>query len=116
MGFIGYSPLAQGLLTGKYQDGITLDSRIGKSEQLNYFKTADMLKEKNSQLNKFTNLVQEFGLDFVGVALNWVKRQQVIPVFGASRVSQIEKNLESFSIDIPNEFWEKLETLELITP
>jgi aryl-alcohol dehydrogenase-like predicted oxidoreductase len=116
MGFIGYSPLAQGLLTGKYQGGITLDSRIGKSKQLNYFKTADMLKEKNSELDKFANLVQEFGLDFVGVALNWVKRQQVIPVFGASRVSQIEENLESFSIDIPNEFWEKLESLDLITP
>jgi aryl-alcohol dehydrogenase-like predicted oxidoreductase len=114
MGFVGYSPLAQGLLTGKYQNGIDSDSRIDKAATLNYFKTADMLKENTARLNTFTKLVEEFELDFVSVALNWVKKQQVIPVFGASSVLQIDENLKSFSIEIPNEFWVRLEATDLV--
>ncbi len=114
MGFIGYSPLAQGLLTGKYKDGAFEGSRIKKAAILNYFKTSEMLKEERDKLNKLANLVDEFEIDFVSVALNWVKKQEVIPVFGASNSSQIEENIKSFSSEVPNEFWEKLHLIDFL--
>lgn len=111
MGTMGFSPLCQGYLTGKYRNGIPADSRIAKSEQLNYDKTKNFYVQNKERIDSFLAICDEFNVDYVAGALQWCLRQKIYPVFGSSKVSQLEANVKALETVIPEEFWTKLETI-----
>ena len=51
-------------------------------------------------------------MDYVSAALQWCIRQKIYPVFGSSKVSQLEANVKALETDIPEEFWTKLQTVK----
>jgi aryl-alcohol dehydrogenase-like predicted oxidoreductase len=112
MGTMGFSPLCQGYLTGKYRNGIPADSRIAKSEQLNYDKTKNFYEQNKERIDGFLATCDEFHVDYVAGALQWCLRQKIYPVFGSSKVSQLEANVQALETMIPEEFWTKLETVK----
>lgn len=108
IGTMGFSPLCQGFLTGKYRDGIPADSRIAKSKQLNYDKTINFYHQNKEKIDYFLNTCDEFGVDYTAAAFQWCLKQKIYPVFGASKEAQLEHNVRSIEVMIPEEFWIRL--------
>ncbi len=94
VGSIAFCPLAQGLLTGKYLQGIPTDSRAAdpKSRFLN---VDSVTAEKIEKVRKLDALAKERGQSMAQLALAWVLRGDKITtaLIGASKASQIIENI-----------------------
>lgn len=112
MGTMGFSPLCQGYLTGKYRNGVPVDSRIAKSEQINYDKTKNFYAQNKERIDSFLAICEEMKVDYVAAALQWCIRQQIYPVFGSSKVSQLEANVKAIEQTLPEELWTKLSVIK----
>lgn len=97
IGTIGFLPLAQGILTNKYLNGVPSDSRAaGHSVFLSENSITDKHVEVAKALNK---LAAERGQSLAQMALAWVLRNGKVTsaLIGASRVSQIEENVAALA-------------------
>lgn len=112
MGTMGFSPLCQGYLTGKYRNGVPEGSRIAKSEQINYDKTKNFYAQNKERIDSFLSICDELKVDYVAAALQWCIRQQIYPVFGSSKVSQLEANVKAIEQELPAELWTKLSEIK----
>lgn len=94
VGFIAFSPLAQGLLTDRYLKGIPNDSRMAKGV---FLKKDRLTPELFAILDKLKILAEEKGSTIAAEALRWVLHQQGVTsvLVGASSVEQLRKNLEA---------------------
>jgi L-glyceraldehyde 3-phosphate reductase len=91
-GCIAFSPLAQGLLTDRYLDGVPVDSRAAEGTSLQ----RSMLTESNmAKVRGLTAIAQRRGQSVAQLALAWALRDQRMTslVLGASSVAQLEANL-----------------------
>lgn len=91
-GIICFSPLAQGVLTDRYLNGIPADSRATK----NKFLTEDSITDKKVEMvGKLNALAKERGQSLAQMALSWVLRKDKVTtvLIGASRPSQILDNI-----------------------
>lgn len=93
MGATAYSPLAQGLLTGKYNNGIPNDSRAATDNDS--LKQDNITPEVISKVIKLGKIAQRRGQTTAQLALSWVLHQKCMTsvIIGASRVSQLEENV-----------------------
>ncbi len=93
IGQIVYSPLAQGILTGKYKPGQPLpaDSRAADPRQNQFLRLNDEVLEK---VQKLTPIAESCGLSLAQLALAWCLRKQNVSsvIIGASRPSQVDEN------------------------
>ncbi len=101
IGFISFSPLAQGLLTDKYLQGIPSGSRMTHSKHLR----RDMLtSELLEELHKMNNTAKEQNMTLAQMALRWILEQKGVTsvLVGASSEEQLRENLFSIrkSLDI----------------
>ena len=90
IGCIVYSPLAQGILTNKYLEGVPADSRAGKAQ--GRFGWDDRLKANIDKVHKLNQLAQSRGQTMAQLAIAWVLRHpnMTSALIGASRVAQID--------------------------
>ncbi|MFI6586459.1 aldo/keto reductase [Embleya sp. NPDC050493] len=91
---IAYSPLAQGLLTDRYLDGVPADSRMA----VGHFLTRNELTEERLTLLRALNeLARGRGQTLAQLALTWILRDErvVSVIVGASSVRQLEQNLSA---------------------
>ena len=93
LGVIAFCPLAQGLLTNRYLDGIPTDSRAASST--GFLKAAQVKPEIVAQVRQLAAIAQRRGQSMAQLALAWVLRDEAVTsaLIGASRVSQIEENV-----------------------
>lgn len=92
-GIISFSPLAQGMLTDRYLNGIPADSRIKTDGR---FLTENALTEERlEQIKKLHALAAERGQSLAEMALAWILRDGVVTsvLIGASKTSQILDNI-----------------------
>ncbi len=92
VGSIVFSPLAQGLLTDRYLDGIPEDSRVKAG---NYF-SQELLSEENlGRVRGLTEIARERGQSLAQMAIAWVLRDARVTsaLLGASSVRQLEDNV-----------------------
>ena len=91
-GIIAFSPLAQGLLTDRYLEGIPADSRIAKSGR---FLNAAQLEAKLAQIKALNEIAHARGQKLSQMALSWVLKDSDVTsvLIGASKPSQIIENL-----------------------
>jgi len=95
MGVIAFSPLAQGLLTDRYLNGIPADSRIGRDGR---FLKADSLTEARlGQIRSLNALARERGQTLAEMALAWILKDGDVcsVLIGASRPEQILDNVKA---------------------
>jgi voltage-dependent potassium channel beta subunit len=99
-----WSPLASGLLTGKYNDGIPEGSRLSH-ESMKWLRDAMQKdpKEWESRLNKCRavgKVASDLGVPTAGLALAWclLNKNVSTVILGASRASQITENLKALEI------------------
>lgn len=92
IGIIAFSPLAQGMLTTKYLNGIPADSRIRTDGR--FLKESDITQERLQQIGELNDLAAERGESLPQMALAWdLKDHDVTSVIiGASRPEQIVEN------------------------
>jgi len=92
IGFISFSPLAQGLLTDRYLNGIPADSRMSKGKFLKEEMLTDELLERLRGYNKEAT---SRGMTLAEMALAWILEQQGVTsvLVGASSTEQLRKNL-----------------------
>lgn len=117
MEFWAYNPLAGGLLTGKYKNGIQENSRFKNNS---IYQNIFWKPEINDKLKKFYNL--ENNLEY---SLIWLKKYSLLRkndkvIIGASTIEQLEKNIQIYNSDfsIPPEIYNELNDLyeENISP
>ena len=95
MGIIAFSPLAQGLLTDRYLNGIPADSRIGRDGR---FLKADSLTEARlGQIRALNAIAAERGQTLAEMALAWILKDGDVcsVLIGASRPAQILDNVKA---------------------
>ncbi len=92
-GIIAFSPLAQGLLTDKYLNGIPEDSRIRRDGR--FLKEKDVTPERLEILKKLDALAKRRGQSLAQMALSWVLKDDSVTsvLIGASRPEQILDNV-----------------------
>ncbi len=92
IGFISFSPLAQGLLTDRYLNGIPKDSRMSKGK---FLKKEMLTPELLSKLHRYNDIAQSRGETLAEMALAWILHQKGVTsvLVGASSTDQLEKNL-----------------------
>ncbi len=95
MGCIVFSPLAQGLLSDKYLDGIPDNSRVSKEH--GFLQKCDITEEVLRKIKGLNEIARERGQSLAQMALAWVLRDEVVTsaLMGASSVEQIEENIEA---------------------
>ena len=92
IGFISFSPLAQGLLTDRYLNGIPADSRMSKGK---FLKESMLTEELLAKLRTYNEQAQALNKPLSQMALEWILQQRGVTsvLVGASSVQQLQKNL-----------------------
>jgi L-glyceraldehyde 3-phosphate reductase len=91
-GCIAFSPLAQGMLTSRYLNGVPADSRMARNDSL----SADMLSEQNlTHIRALNEIAERRGQSLAQLALSWALRDERVTslVIGASSVTQLDDSL-----------------------
>ena len=93
-GLITFSPLAQGMLTDRYLDGIPVDSRIRTDGR---FLKEDVVNSRIAQVRKLNALALQRGQTLAEMALAWLLRQEEVTsvLIGASKPQQILDNIKA---------------------
>ena len=93
-GFIAFSPLAQGLLTDRYINGIPADSRMAQGNTLKEDVLTPHLLQKLKRLNE---LAQQRGQTLAEMSLAWLLKDELVTsvIVGASSVGQLADNLKA---------------------
>ncbi len=112
-GFIAFSPLAQGLLTDRYQDGrVPEDSRMAKRV---FLRKEQLTENVLTMIRKLTEIAAKRGQTLAEMALAWILKDEMVTsvIVGASSVKQLELNLKA----LENKAFSKqeLESIDLIT-
>jgi len=92
VGAIAFSPLAQGMLTDRYLDGIPADSRAAQGKSL----ATDLLTEENlAHVRTLNEIARDRGQSLAQLALAWALRDERVTsvLVGASSVAQLEDNV-----------------------
>jgi 1-deoxyxylulose-5-phosphate synthase len=101
---IVWSPLAQGVLTGKYKPGQPPPSGSrATSKEMNYFFDDRLLSEQLlAQVQEVAGIAKELGISMAQLALAWVLREPNVAsaIVGASRPQQVEDNAAASGIDL----------------
>ena len=92
IGFISFSPLAQGLLTDRYLNGIPADSRMSRGGSLS---SKDLTPQLLQQLRDLNSQAEARGETLAEMALSWILAQKGVTsvLVGASSTAQLEKNM-----------------------
>nr|WP_318384385.1 aldo/keto reductase [uncultured Enterobacter sp.] len=99
-GCIAFTPLAQGLLTGKYLDGIPEGSRMQREGKKVRGLTEKMLTDSNlNSLRLLNEMAQQRGQTMAQMALSWLLKDNRVTsvLIGASRPEQLEENVQALN-------------------
>jgi len=99
LGLTTWSPLASGLLTGKYLDGVPEDSRAALP---GYEWLAGMLTDegRNAKVRRLQSITDELGCTLAQLSIAWCAANPNVStvILGASRVEQVHENLKALDV------------------
>jgi voltage-dependent potassium channel beta subunit len=110
MGLVVFSPLASGLLTGKYNEGIPEKSRI---DRLGFVKETWYREEHLARVRKLKPVAEELGILQNELALAWILDRADISsvILGATHRGQLENNLKALDVSLPPEALAKIKEI-----
>jgi voltage-dependent potassium channel beta subunit len=99
LGLTTWSPLASGLLTGKYADGVPPGSR-GALEHMGFLREGLTNPAKNAAVAQLQPIAAELGATLAQLAIAWVARNPRVStvITGASKLSQLQSNLGALEV------------------
>lgn len=94
-GIIAFSPLAQGLLTNRYLNGIPSDSRVSRDNR--FLKQSSITEEMLKKIRGLSKIAEQRGQTLAEMALSWVLKDGVVTsaLIGASKPEQILDNIKA---------------------
>lgn len=100
LGTMVYSPLASGLLSGKYAEGIPPESRLGRETWLQRVVLGDGRDDRAGRAGRFVAVASELGVAPAPLAIAWCLRNPHVSsvLLGASRVEQLLQNLAALEL------------------
>lgn len=104
LGAIAFSPLAQGLLTNRYLNGVPEDSRASRSDSP--FLSEENVTETIDKVRKLNEIAAQRGQSLAEMAIAWILRDGIITsvLVGASRLSQLQDNVKALdNLDFSSE-------------
>jgi voltage-dependent potassium channel beta subunit len=115
LGLTTWSPLASGLLTGKYRDGVPAGSR-GAMEGMAFLVKGLTDEAKNSAVAQLAGVAQELGCSLAQLAIAWAARNPRVStvITGASKLAQLKDNLGAVDV-LPKLTPEVLARIDQIT-
>jgi voltage-dependent potassium channel beta subunit len=99
LGLTTWSPLASGLLTGKYKNGIPEGSR-GALENMNWMREQLQDPARNKAVGELEGIAAELGGNVAQLAIAWINRNPRVStvILGASKLSQLQDNLGALAL------------------
>jgi len=113
MGITPFSPLAQGLLTGKYKKGEPLPEGSRATHQADR-QINNMLTDENlDKVEKLSVIAAEMNIPMSVLALAWILRKKAVcsVITGASKAEQLNKNIAASGIELSQEVIDKIEEI-----
>lgn len=114
IGQVVFSPLAQGVLTGKYlPDQKPPDGSRGADEKSNMFMGNVLKDEVLEKVRKLKAFAESKGVSLANFALAWCLRQPILSavIVGATKPEQIEENVRASGLTFEPSVWEEAEAL-----
>lgn len=113
MGVTPFSPLAQGLLTGKYKKGRPYPEGSRATHQADKQVNQLLTDENLDKVEKLTRIAEELGTTMPVLALAWILRQETVcsVITGASRPEQLKSNLAASGFEIPGDALEEIDRI-----
>ncbi len=110
--FLAYSPLAQGLLTGKFKPGETI---LYPTQKANVLFNEPVFSKAWSVVKTVIEIAQELDVKPAQVALKWVIEQDIVAsaIVGTRNIEHLKENIEAVDINIPREYLERLDKASL---
>jgi len=111
IGITPFSPLAQGLLTGKYKKGQPYPQGSRATHQADKQVNHLLTDENLDKVEKLTQIAKELGTNMSVLALAWILRKGIVSsvITGASRKEQLENNLAASGFEIPADAMQKID-------
>ncbi len=110
VGLVVFSPLAMGMLTGKYDEGVPADSRFNRED----WAKKRMLNDANSEkVRMLKPIADDLGLTRAQLALAWVLRQDGVSsvITGATKPAQVLDNVQAAEVELSAEIVEKIDAI-----
>jgi len=110
IGIVPWSPLAMGMLTGKYDDGVPEDSRFGREE---WAKKRFLNDENAEKVRQLKPIADELGISRAQLALAWLLRHPLVSsvITGATKPAQVVDNVKAADVTLSDEQIERIETI-----
>lgn len=119
LGTTTWSPLASGLLTGKYDNGIPEGSRLGL-EGFDWLKDRWMMEEKINKVKELATIANELGVSLPSLSIAWCIRNPNVTtaILGATKKEQLLDNLKSLEVlpKLTDEVMDKIEKVMKTKP
>ena len=115
LGLLAYSPLAFGILSGKYLSGKMLPNyRLALFPQYSRYNSANSLEATA----KYEKIAHKHGLSLTQMALAFVNQQQFVTssIIGASTLIQLKENIDSINVDLSEEILNEIDAVHAIIP
>ncbi len=108
MGLVVWSPLAMGMLTGKYDDGVPEGSRFAANDG---FRERFFTDENVARVKALEPIANDLGITRAQLALAWVLRQSGVSsvITGATKVAQIEETVAAADVDLDDATIERID-------
>ncbi|RXI96533.1 aldo/keto reductase [Anaerobacillus alkaliphilus] len=113
IGQVVFSPLAQGVLTGKYKRGqVPTDSRAS-NESINMWITNMLNDDVLTKVEKLEGIAKELDITLPSLALAWILRQPNVAsaLIGASKPSQVEENVKAVEVVLSEDIINQIEEI-----
>jgi len=114
IGQVVFSPLAQGMLTGKYKQGESAPAGSRLSDpNAKIFLERYLTPENFERIDKLQEIAHELGISLAQLALAWVLREENVAsaLIGASKPEQVEENVKAVGIKLTNDLLTKIEEI-----
>lgn len=113
IGIVPFSPLSQGLLTGKYRKGQPIPEGSRATHQADKQINQLLTDENLDKVEKLLQVAQNLGVSLSVLALAWILRQPAVAsvITGASKPRQLDGNLAASGFSIPGDALEEIEKI-----
>ncbi|GAE33061.1 aldo/keto reductase family protein [Halalkalibacter akibai] len=113
IGQVVFSPLAQGVLTGKYKGGNLPENSRAANGSINQFITGMLNEDVSSKVEQLEVVAKEIDVTLPELAIAWILRQPNVAsaLVGASKPEQIEANVKASGIQLQEDVVARIETI-----
>lgn len=107
VGYLPYSPLGMGVLTGKHLHGIKKNSRLDLFPQYKRYSNEQAVKATK----EYSKIAEKYSLSFTQMSLAFVNQQPFVTsnIIGATNMDQLAENIDSINLTLSSEILEEIE-------